>query len=719
MPKDTSKVSKPPTEISQPSLDYGESVLQSLGGIIRRQKIIIFASICLITGLTALISFKLPPKYAATAEVIVSPRQSRFIGVDTMVDQSSAARAMVESELKIITSKSQAQQVVEKLNLTSDPEFNPYLRDGQGQLVPYERQFEETVAHFLRKLEAGPSGQSYVILIKFTSSDPEKAARITNTVAEAYVAGNTQEKVEAISQAGDLMAKQVEELRQRVMDSERAVAEFHDQHGLVGRQAVSLDTEEALKLGAQLIVLRADLGAKEAKLRQIRRLRSRGESYESVAEVMSSPIIRDLRQEQSALIRKEAQLSKEYGSRHPRLLELNAEKEKLYSNIDAQVRNIILGLENEVEGLRGQEQALSKAIEDAKNRSAIVGKDEVKLNELERQAEANRSLYQTFLSRRMDLREQKDLVRPESKLISRAYVPQEPFLKPMVMTSVGFTGSLLIGVLLACLVDRLNSSLRTGWELEHVLGVPSFGLVPLVRGVAQKKVYRYLLDKPLSRYSEAIRAVQNATQLSSTDQSAQVVLVTSTLPDEGKTTLAVSLAASAARSGLRAIVVDLDLRRPSVAREFDNNSGPGLSEFLTGNAMLDEIIHTPQPDLALHFIPTEKSTSNPVDLLQSRKMVSLLRELRDRYEYIILDTPPALGLTDVKVAALLADVVLYAVQWNKTTAKEALNGITALTSSYVSVTGLVLTRVDLKRHTSHGYGDVATYYGKYKDYFVD
>ena len=287
------------------------------------------------------------------------------------------------------------------------------------------------------------------------------------------------------------------------------------------------------------------------------------------------------------------------------------------------------------------------------------------------------------------------------------------------MIAVGFTSSMMLGVLLAFLRERLDSAFHTGRQLHEVLGVTSFGLVPAIRcGKRRPKPHRYLLEKPLSAYADAIRSVQKSVELSCIDRRSQVVLVTSTLPGEGKTTLALSLASSVARSGRKTIVVDVDLRHPSVAREIGQPFGQGLVEFLTGEATADEIIHTAHFQSNLHFIPIKGMTSSPVDLLESREMAVLLTGLRTRYDFIVLDGPPAL-ITDARAAALLADTVLYAVQWEKTKSEVALHGLETLAGSRVAVTGLVLTQVDLKRQAKYGYGDAASYYREYKRYYAE
>jgi succinoglycan biosynthesis transport protein ExoP len=746
--------------------------LRDLVKVIRRRRSIIIGTVAVTTLASAFLAFYMTPHYTASSAVSIEPRTTRVLNTEALIEQLPQDRTMIETEVKLLGSRSFAHYAIEALGLLNDPDFNPVLRAQQEEAAAVaaanapKRGFEAFVEKYvdpfmawvpdswlvatglakpaiekdapdplvqraalegaidtlLGGLTVQQSGDSYVIGIGYTSPDPQEAAMVANEVARLYVDNRLDTKRAANSRAAEWLNERAEQLRAAVLASESAIAAYRAEHELMAdSRGVMLDDETLAALNRELIVARADRTQRAAKLSQVRKLRSQPGGPDSIMEVIASPIIGDLRRQETELLGREAQLSQEYGANHPTLIQIRAERRNLAQKIDIEIQNIIRGLENELAVAASRESALEEHLEEAKRNIAENRAAQVNLRELEREAEANRLLYTTVLNRSKELNEQGDLAEAGARVISSATAPDRPsFPQPKLMIAVGFTGSLMLGLLFAIAAESLESGLRSGRQVEQVLGVPHLGLVPKVSGLKGEKPHQYLMKKPRSAYAEAVRAVQVGLHFSNPEQPPHVILVTSSLPGEGKTTLALSLATTAARSGHKSIVVDLDLRHPSVRRELGQAiSGPGLVEAVSGEHTLEEVIYHDEAMPNLHAITIGRSTSNPTDLLASPKLHALITELRSRYNYIILDAPPLLGLADTRIAARLADAVLFCVRWGKTNDEVAVNGIDSLLESRTAVAGAVLTQVDIRSHTKRAYGDALQYYGKYEKYYMN
>ncbi len=731
--------------------------LVGIFGVLRRRKWSIAAITIAGTVAAYLYGSSVVPIYNAEATLLVEPSDSSVAELDPVNADVSADFNDIATQIRLLQSHNYQARVMEDLGLFDDPEFNSALVDpdappksaltkfieqpldtvlawlpsewlitsGTAQEPALEsvasyRTRERALDKFRDSVEFLSDPVAYIITIGFNSPDPEKAARIANRIAEIYVDDQLNNKIFATDRTSAWLEDRLAELEVELREAEEKVGEFRSRN-LVGEgEGMTLTQQELSDLNRDLIVTRGELAEKQAKLRLVRDLRSSGRSLDSIADVTSSPLIVSLRQEETQLLREEAELASLYGERHPRMVWLRNEKQNLEAKIAAEVERIILTLENDLRVTATRIASIESQLGEVKTQNVTDQAAEVQLAQYERQAESTRALYEAFLNRFKETREQLEIVQPDVRIVSMASPPALPTTPGKKIFAVaGLVVSFGLGTLLAIVLDRFDRGIRSGRQIEQKLGLHTLALVPrLDRLKKNQKPYQYLMEKPLSAYAEAIRSIYMAVKLSNVDREPKVVLTTSSLPQEGKTTFAVSLATFAARSHKRVLLIDLDLRHPSVHRELGWQVSGGLVEYMANERSLEEVIHH-DLETGLHFLPIKGQTTNPTDLLDSQKMRLLIESLRDSYDYIVLDSAPLASVTDTRVAALLADKVLFCLRWGQTMIGAAEDSVHALSEVGIEPAGAVLTMVDMKRHARYGYGDVGQYYTQSQKYYVN
>ena len=753
--------------------------------ILRRRKWLIIITLFVITSIVTLIAFSLPPRYVAVASIVIDEGLTRVVDTqatgEAVLDEPTDSKALA-AEVSLLRSRTYAQTVVEDLNLLMSPDFNPVLKgkvgpvqilgqrlmvlkdympesllintglaelvtptpilapaDALESLPPQDsRAYEELMQYAVRSLLDGleiKAGGSNLILIRAASGDPELAAEIANKVANLYVDDQLNVKRDAVDQAINWLKLRVTDLRNRVLTAEGSVVDFREKHGLLNVTTGAADSVSGSGILPDLATAQAERAAKEELLEWVKELRRQGAGLDAITAVMPLPSLAALRQRQRDLDSQEAMLRVKFGEQHREIIQLNNDRHPIdfeRKQVDAQIGSeltaAIRRLEGELAFAKRQEQEFAAHVQpEVPEEATPDARAEVQLRDLERQAEADRSLYVAFLNRFQEVSEQRNLLQSTATVASRAGVPGEPeFPKPMLMIIGGFTVSLTLGTMLAFLSEYFDSSLRTGRQIERILGIPNLAFVPRVKNAKRGLLYRYLIDNRKSAYAEAIRTVQittldavkaSTTGTFMTKSPPPVVLVTSSLPGEGKTTLALSLAASAACSGRRSVVVDLDLRRPRQHQETNLEDKPGIVDVLEDDIRLDEALYPDESCPSLHILPAGRLPDSPADLLCSPMIISLVAELQARYDYVVLDSPPLLGVVDAKLAARLADAVLFVTQWEKTKEAAAKAGIGNLLDRNTPPIGAVLTQVDVRRHAKRGYGESIQYYKKYEAYY--
>ena len=730
-----------------------------------RHKWLLVTTVGLVTLAAAIYVAQATPRYAAKAKILIGVPRTNIADVENVLRGLQINRAQLESEMQVLTSRSLVTKVVDKLDLVNEPEFNPRLRPpsrsllrqwfpgigldplgwiperwrmalsgGAGSAEPPPPTPEEVeqqvrraaVARVRSSLSVRIEGRSRVIEVTARSPDPKLAAGLANTLADLYLLEQLEAKFEATRRAAAWLNDRVQDLRRQVEASERAVEEYHREHGLIEGKDTTVTEQQVSEINTQLILARTKTAEAGARLRQIRSLLTSERGVESAAEVLASPLIQSLRERETDVTRRAAEMATEYGPRHPKMINVKAELDDIRERLEAEVEKIVHGLDNELEVARIREQTLDRNLENLKAAAAKLNTFQGRLRVLEREAAANRTLFDTFLSRWKETGGQEEIQHADARIISHAEVPARPVSPRKVrIVGVALGFSVFLGIFLVYLIEELDSGFRSSEQIESMTGYGVLSLVPLLTRLRLKRnqPVMYAMDKPTSSFAEALRTLYTGILLSNVDTTPKSLLITSSLPEEGKTVISAAMARLLARSGRKVLLIDADLRRGQIAKVLDLPNEYGLVEILGRRQhSLDEVVQHDGVS-GLHVLTTGGTVvPNPPDLLDSDRMRALLSEAGEAYDLIVIDSPPVRLVSDTRILSHLVDKTVFVIRWAKTRREVATLGIKQIVEAGASVAGVVLSIVDVPKNARYGYADSGYYYGssrKYRKYYAD
>jgi len=733
--------------------EQGFDLLDGINFVWRQWKFI--ASI---VGVTLLVSgvyvLKQTPLFTAQAQVLLEPRADKPAGSEASSSNPDLDDAMIGSQLAIVKSTMFLRRVVEKERLVSDPEFGSRSsqdpQDSQGSsLLATIRSWFSTTAEETKSIAPAPAGGvippnelasigalmgattvnrvgvGYILAISVTSVDPARAARLANAVADAYVVEKLDARFEAAKRGSVWLSDRLVELRQQLRESEEAVAKFRADHGLVQSGTnVTLGQQQISELNAKLVATRTDLAEKKARLDLLRSIIQKGGNVQSMPDLPVSLALQALRAQESAISQKEADLVSRYNDRHPLVVNVRAEHRDIQRAIDAEMQRIAANINNEYELAKSRTDVVEREFRAATGQSNIDDRTAITLRELERTAAVNKSLFEDFLSKSKIAEGQATFQARDARVITPAVPPGAPsYPKKTQAMAVALVLGLLLGVGGAVAKEKLNAGFTTSQQVEDMLGLPlltSVGsMTPGDLTVSGKviPIPYYTAVMPLSRFSEVLRTLRSGIQMTDVDNPPKVIQLTSTLPNEGKTTLGMALAISVAASGQKVLFIDADLRHSSASRFFGMLKQPGLVDMLLGGDPLSYVKFN--EDAKLWVLAAGSKTQNPTDLLASERMHSFITRCKQSYDFVLIDTPPVGPVIDPIFVSHLVDKVVYVIRW-ASTARELVEQSIKRIPGNKKVAGVVFNFVDEKLAQKYGKHGYQSYYATrdYKKYYT-
>lgn len=649
------------------------------------------------------------PLYRATAVVILETDQNQIVDLQSVASGLSGETSEINSELEVLKARGLMGKVVDRLNLVEDPEFNGALRPvplvnqirayvenviGSGapqQAGPEPTQEERVrrtrdrvVSSLLEKVTVSNIRQSLVFQVTAETESPRKSALIADTIVELYILDQIEVKFEATEQATIWLTGRVAELQNALETAETKVSEFS-----ASTELVSIEGLQALE-------------------RQIKDLRDRINAAEqnklSIDLRLGAATTAATREEQSEALN-DAQLI--------RLLRRAGTDESIAAAFDARFEIALTRLELDQTRADQQLNALNLSEEELNAQIARQGEDLITLQQLTREAEATRSLYQYFLTRLKETSAQQGIQQADSRVLSDAVIPNIPSAprKSMILALSAILGFML-GTGLVLLREFRNNSFRTARDLEAATGYTVLGQIPAMPAGSRLKVLKYLSDKPTSAAAEAVRNLRTSLMLSNVDNPPKVILSTSSVPGEGKTTNALALAHNLLGLGKKVLLIEGDIRRRTLHQYFRNLPEAGIVSVLGGEKTLAEAVYSAE-GFDADILGGEKSSINAADLFASDRFRELITEARASYDAVIIDTPPVLVVPDARIIAEQVDAIIFAVHWDHTSKQQVEEAMRLFHNSGQRVTGMILSQISPRGMKRYGYGGK---YGAYSGY---
>jgi polysaccharide biosynthesis transport protein len=710
------------------------SLERAISAVRKRLKFV--ALMPLVAGtLVAAIVWAMPNRYDASSIIQIDPRQKAITNIEAVIPDIKGDAPSIESEVEIIRSRPVILQVINTLNLRSDPEFaSPPLwskvlaKIGIKSAKPeaYTRQPEkprdqiadilkldapghsnperdEVAVAFLDRLKVMRVRNTLLIDIRFSASESVKAAKIANTIAEVYLKDQLDSKTRAASTASGLLEEKIDDMRKKVADAERKVEQWKSEHNVFDAEGQVLSEKQLARLMEQTVTARNLTAEARAKYEHVQKLARSGDGGAAIADVLQSNTVRQFKEQLATATRKSAELKTKYGPKHPDIIKVDAEVKEAQTQLAAEIERLVSNLKNEYEVAEGRELNLKQSLSQLKDQQTLSKDSSHELKDLEREALTSKQLFEALLTRYKQTSETQGFQLPDVRIVERAdapLFPASPKRKQLVL--IAMAAGLILGAALAVLMELMAPGINRGEDIARVLEVDHLSSVPVTNGDGMTppdpvKAVRLVVAEPATAFADAIRNARRALDMRRTSPNPRIVLVTSSMAGEGAEILASNLAHHYAVSGIRVLLIDADLRRQPLTRQLANARQTGLLEQVTGNRPLEAAILR-DGLTGLYFLPAAGPNPSNIavpEVLGSRAFADSLMRLRGRFDTIVMSAPPLLPVIDARILADYADQIVFVMTWQKTPKQLAKKALKTLGFNEKKVAGAILNEVSI------------------------
>ncbi|MBV9509426.1 MAG: AAA family ATPase, partial [Caulobacteraceae bacterium] len=660
---------------------------------------------------------------------------------DAMTPAFQTDSSAVDTETKILLSRSLAGRVVDQLHLDQDPEFNAALRNpgflarmkqrlglgpaqSEDPALTQQRQREDVISTVLSDLSVKRAETTYAIDVAFTAFEPQKAAVIVNAFVQQYLAQQLEAKFDEATRGTAFLKSQLETLHNAAEQATAAVQSYKIDNNLLSAQGATLTEQQISNLDLQVAQARADDAQQDARLSTAEHQLAAGSNGGDIDAALGSPVIGALRSQHAQASAQLADLEARYGDKYPEVIKQKKALADIDAQIHAEIERVISNLKAQSQISHSKTAAIAAAADQTRGSLVANNKALVRLSALQSDADSAQTLYAAFLDRYKEAIAKAGTQRPDAHIASAGELPTEPSKpnKKLAAILAGVLG-LVAGLAAVTAAELLRRGVSSAAEAEAAYDLPCLAELPLLASTFDDKAARrrkldpvdYVAKNPLSRFAEAFRNLRASIALSSPASPPRLIAITSALPGEGKTTTTLCLARTIALSGASVVVVDGDLRQRAVTRRLPKAPAQGLLEVLSGEAPLAKVL-TPDAATSAMVLPLAESAFTPKDVFGRPEMDRLLDQLKEAFDFVIVDTAPVLAVADTKVLAPKMDAVVFVTRWRKTTkdaAQEALRNL----DGGVNLAGLALSQVDVREQARTGEG-AARYYREYSKYYA-